>query len=104
MKILFICNQNENRSKTAEIIFKDRYKTKSAGLFNEKPVSLKEIEWADSIIVMEELQRSEIAKRFPKQYLQKRIISLDIPDIYHFNQPELIETLNCKFPLILGTK
>ena len=31
MKVLFICNQNENRSKTAEELFKNRYKTKSAG-------------------------------------------------------------------------
>ena len=42
---------------------------------------------------MEDLQRTEISKRFPKQYLQKRIISLNIPDIYHFNQPELIKVL-----------
>jgi len=50
MKVLFICNQNQNRSKTAEKIFEDRFKTKSAGLYNEKPVSKKEIEWADKII------------------------------------------------------
>ena len=105
MKILFICNQNQNRSKTAEVLFKDRYETKSAGLFNEKPVSAKEIEWADIVIVMEELQRTEISKRFPKQYLQKRIVSLNVPDIFHFNQPELIEALKSRFtPLILGTK
>ena len=105
MKILFICNQNQNRSKTAEILFKDRYETRSAGLFNEKPVSVKEIEWADIILVMEELQRTEISKRFPKQYLQKRILSLNVPDIFHFNQPELIEMLKSKFALLfLGTK
>ena len=45
---------------------------------------------------MEDAQRSEISKRFPKQYMQKRILSLNIPDIYHFNQPELIENLNSK--------
>ncbi len=96
MNVLFICNKNQNRSKTAEELFKDRFNTKSAGLFNDKPVAASAVEWADTVIVMEESQRAEIAKRFPKQYLKKRILSLDIPDIYHHNQPELIEILKAK--------
>ena len=96
MKVLFICNQNQNRSKTAEELFKDKFKTKSAGLYNEKPVTEKQISWADVIVVMEDSQRSEIAKRFPKLYMQKRILSLDIPDVYNYNQPELVNTLKSK--------
>ena len=96
MKVLFVCNQNENRSKTAEKLFKDRYESKSAGLYNEKPVSKKEISWADVVIVMEDNQRSELAKRFPKQYMQKKILSLDIPDVYNYNQPELVRVLKSK--------
>ena len=96
MNVLFICDQNQNRSKTAEEIFKDRFNTKSEGLYNDKPVTEKQISWADAIIVMEEAQRSEIAKRFPRQYMLKRILSLDIPDIYYYNQPELIGILNSK--------
>ena len=92
-KILFICNQNQNRSKTAEEIFKEKFKTKSAGLFNEKPVNEKELNWADIILVMEDFQREEIAKRFPKLYMEKRILSLNIPDIYYYNQPELVKEL-----------
>lgn len=96
MKILFICNQNENRSKTAEKLFKGRFETKSAGLYNIKPVTEKQICWADVVVVMENAQRSEISKRFPNQYLQKQILSFDIPDVYHYNQPELIKMLNTK--------
>ena len=96
MKALFICNQNQNRSKTAEEVFKGRFKTKSAGLYNEKPVTETQLKWADVVIVMEEEQRYEIAKRFPKLYMRKRILSLDIPDVYHYNQPELIELLKRK--------
>ena len=96
MKVLFVCNQNENRSKTAEELFKNRFKTKSAGLFNNRPVTIAALEWADTIIVMEDEQRSEIAKRFPKQYMKKKILSLNIPDIYCYNQPELIEILKSK--------
>lgn len=95
-KILFICNQNKHRSKTAEYIFKHKFNTKSAGLYNSKPVTAKEISWADTVIVMDEGQRNEIAKRFPKQYLQKRILSFDIPDIYDYNDPKLIKNLENK--------
>jgi len=96
MKVLFICNQNRHRSKTAENIFKDRFETKSAGLFNESPVTASELEWADIVVVMEDFQRAEIGKRFPKQYLQKQIVSLNIPDAFHYNQPELIDLLESK--------
>lgn len=94
MKVLFICNQNQHRSKTAEEVFKDRFETKSAGLFNEKPVTEKQIEWADVVAVMEDFQRTELANRFPKQYLKKKIISLSIPDAYQYNDKSLITLLN----------
>ena len=96
MNILFVCNQNENRSKTAEQLFKDRFKTKSAGLYNTAPVTQKQLQWADMIMVMEDHQRHEIAMRFPGVYMQKRILSLDIPDVYHYNQPELVDVLKSK--------
>ena len=96
MKVLFVCNQNENRSKTAEGIFKNKFETKSAGLYNEKPLTEKQLSWADIVIVMEDVQRAEIAKRFPKQYMNKRILSLDIPDVYYYNQPELVKLLKDK--------
>jgi len=101
MNMLFICNQNENRSKTAEVIFKNKFNVKSAGLYNENPVSEKEVSWADTIMVMEEAQRTEIAKRFPKEYMQKHILSMEIPDVYHFNQPELIDILKSKIDELL---
>jgi len=96
MKLLFVCNQNKNRSKTAELLFNNKYNTKSAGLFTNKPLTEKEMKWADSIIVMEDFQRTEIAKRFPKTYLQKRILSLNIPDIYKFNDIKLKKELKNK--------
>ncbi|HLD05656.1 MAG TPA: phosphotyrosine protein phosphatase [Candidatus Nanoarchaeia archaeon] len=93
MKILFICNQNQNRSKTAEALFSDRFETRSAGLYNVNPVTAKEISWADIVVVMEDIQRSELARRFPKEYMQKRIVSLQIPDIYKEGQVSLKKRL-----------
>jgi len=102
MKILFICNQNQHRSKTAEDIFKNEFETKSAGLYNEKPVTKEQLSWADTIIVMEDEQRTEISKRFPKIYMQKRILSLNIPDIYNYNHPQLIDALKQKLSKVFS--
>ena len=96
MKVLFICNQNKNRSKTAEELFKDKFETRSAGLYNERPVTQKDILWSNIVVVMDDEQRSELAKRFPKLYMQKQIISLNIPDIYSYNQPNLVNILKSK--------
>ncbi len=100
MKVLFVCNQNENRSKTAEEIFRQKFETKSAGLYNQRPLTRQELSWADVVVVMEDAQRAEIARRFPKEYMQKRIISLDIPDIYSYNQTDLVRELKKKSALI----
>ncbi|MFH1638159.1 MAG: phosphotyrosine protein phosphatase [Candidatus Woesearchaeota archaeon] len=93
MKVLFVCNQNQHRSKTAEEIFKNMFETKSAGLYNENPISSEEIEWADVVAVMDDDQRSEIAKRFPLLYMKKRILVLNVPDMFYYMQPELVELL-----------
>jgi predicted protein tyrosine phosphatase len=99
MRILFICNQNENRSRTAEELFRGKYETRSAGLDNLAPVTERQIEWADTVIVMEDEQRTELGTRFPSVYLKKRILSLDIPDIYAYMEPELISLLKERFTL-----
>ena len=91
-----MCNQNRNRSKTAEILFKRNFQTRSAGLYNSTPVTENDLSWADVVIVMENEQRSEIGRRFPRMYLQKQIISLDIPDIYKSDDPKLVTELQTK--------
>ena len=96
MKVLFVCNQNKHRSKTAEYLFKNKFETKSAGLYNEKPVTKRQLSWADIVIVMEDSQRAELSKRFPREYMQKQILSLNVPDIYQLNQPELNDLLKSK--------
>ena len=93
MDILFICNQGKNRSKTAAQLFSGRFQTASAGLYSNTPVTETQLAQADVIIVMEEKHRTEIAERFPRVYLQKRILVLGIPDVYRYGQPELVQLL-----------
>lgn len=95
MNILFICNQGMHRSRTAAELFKDKFSTRFKGIYNNH-VTGSDLDWADKVIVMEEHQRSKIAELFPKQYLQKQILLMDIPDVYSYNQPELINLLKTK--------
>ena len=93
MNVLFICNQGKNRSKTAAKLFAGRFQTESAGLYSDPSVTQKQLAEADIIMVMEEKHRAEIATRFHSVYLQKQILVLDIPDIYRYGQPALVELL-----------
>lgn len=97
-KVLFICNLNIQRSRTAEDIFKDRFDTRSAGLFNKQPVTLEELEWADAVLVMERFQVEEIKDRFPT--LEKPVYCMDIPDIYIYMDTTLVQLLQEKIKKI----
>ena len=77
----------------AEELFKNQFETTSAGLYSEKPVTKEQMVWADIVAVMAEDQRHELGNRFPKLYMEKRILNLDIPDLYYYDQLELKEIL-----------
>ena len=92
-KPLFICNQGENRSKTAANIFNGEY----AGIYSEKqPVTKDLLEEASELIVFEDNHIKWIAKNYPKYYLKHKITNLDIPDIYNYNNEKLIKELKTK--------
>src|SRR3989344_99900 len=93
MKLLFVCNQNKNRSKTAEDMFRPTHVTRSRGLYGGEKLTTKDTQWADIIFVMEEEQAEELRTKFPDAYAQKRIICLNIPDIYIYQQPKLVLSL-----------
>jgi predicted protein tyrosine phosphatase len=102
-KLLFICNQNQNRSKTAEDLFKAKYVVNSAGFYCDdttetKIVTREMMQWADVIFVFERMHIEEIRKRFPGEYLSKIIVNLDIPDVYRYGNPELRVILMKKVP------
>jgi len=59
---------------------------------SQKKVSLKDIEWADLILVMEKKHQSHLEELFPETDFPS-IASLDIPDDYQLMDPELIELL-----------
>ena len=85
-KLLFVCTANRFRSKTAEDIFNQdlHFEVKSAGtdVFAKTQINKSLLEWADYIFVMEEIHGSIIHYKYPTGYNNKKIICLDIHDIY----------------------
>jgi len=96
-RLLFICSQNRLRSPTAELLFsmEPGLETQSAGISNEaeNPVTPETLEWADLIFVMEQVHKRKLTRRFARHLKDKRVICLDIPDIYAYMDPELIKLL-----------
>ncbi|MBS3081222.1 phosphotyrosine protein phosphatase [Candidatus Pacearchaeota archaeon] len=100
--ILFVCTYNLQRSPTAEDIINNspyhntKYNAKSAGISSIAKVKItkQSIEWSDMIFVMEHIHKEFLLKNFPGA--KKKIIVLDIPDMYLRNDPYLINLLKEK--------
>lgn len=99
-KILFLCSQNKLRSPTAEAIFADTpgIEVDSAGLNHdaEVPLSAEQLEWADTILLMEKAQQNRLTRHFGAYLKGKRIAVLNIPDEYECMDPVLISLLRKK--------
>jgi predicted protein tyrosine phosphatase len=105
-RVLFICSQNRLRSPTAEELFSTRrdIEVASAGLNHDalQPVTPCLLEWADIIFVMQKEHLTRLRKRYGKYLNRQRVVCLDIPDIYEFMEPALIEVLEIRIPRYLG--
>lgn len=96
-RVLFVCSQNRLRSPTAEQVFASwpGIEASSAGLNHDAEVTVTPeiLEWADLIFVMEKAHRNRLSRRFRAHLRNKRVICLDIPDIFDFMEPALIALL-----------
>lgn len=102
MNILFLCTSNLNRSKTAEDHFavKDPLRVyRSAGLSekeckrNSTTLCSEELlEWSDVVFVMEDEHVRRIEQYTGQRFLDK-VINLNIPDVYQYGEPALIDQL-----------
>jgi len=97
-RVLFVCTGNMDRSPTAESLLsgKASFEVRSAGtwIYARKRVSRSLIEWADLIFVMEGYHKDVILSICSEA--ERKVIVLDIPDIYRRNDPELVEILKKK--------
>ena len=96
-KLLFVCSRNRWRSLTAENIFKNNsnFEVKSAGTEKSARIRINasHINWADIIFVMEKKHNEKLTEKFPNEMIDKKIVILEIQDIYKYMDPELIEEL-----------
>ena len=105
VKILCICNQGENRSRTVFDILSANagYVLKYDGFYKEKfneasnqmeEFDPRNLEWADKIIVFE-VSHEDLLKKFGYQYWSKSY-NLDVPDLYSYSQQKLKEIIESK--------
>lgn len=98
-RILFVCSRNRLRSPTAESMFAAAdVETDSAGLAPHADcvLSVGQVEWADTISVMERQHKVKLKQRFAAALQGKKIVCLDVPDRFQFMQPELVNLLQQK--------
>lgn len=97
LNLLFICDQNINRSKTAETIYSNRLnvQARSAGISPSALhfVSIEDIEWSDTIIVFDERQEKMLNKYFLDQMKRKKVLNLKIEDYYFYMDDALIQLI-----------
>jgi predicted protein tyrosine phosphatase len=97
LRVLFVCRLNRHRSATAERLFCKRQDldVRSAGTSEDAMVWINErmLDWADLIFVMDDDQQRKLKEMFPEHPALQRAVCLDIPDIFGFNDPELVQLL-----------
>ena len=96
-RLLFVCRLNRHRSATAERLFSKRpdLDVRSAGTNEDAMVRVnaRMLEWAELVLVMDPDQQKKLTKMFPAHPALNRLVCLDIPDVFGFNDPELVRLL-----------
>ena len=97
LRVLFVCRLNVNRSATAERLFCKRQdlEVRSAGTNEDARVQVNQrmMDWADVIFALDDIEEKNLRSMFPDDAALARIVCLDIPDVYGFNDAELIGLL-----------
>jgi len=105
IKVLFICSRNQWRSPTAEKLWQNHpgVLARSAGTSPNarRTVSVKDLEWAEVIFVMEDKHKSRLMTDYRHIIEYKPLHVLDIPDEYQFMDAELVEILRESVTAIL---
>ncbi|MGF1620527.1 MAG: phosphotyrosine protein phosphatase [Rhodomicrobiaceae bacterium] len=100
MRALFISGRSRARGPTAAQIVAQwkNVRADCAGIASDADdqLSLEQLDWADIIFVMEPRQKTVVTSKFPDSLRGKRMINLDVGDLYSFMEPELVEILTRK--------
>jgi predicted protein tyrosine phosphatase len=108
MNVLFVCTHHVARSPMAAMLFSEvagatsAYTVRSVGLAGSasRRLTMRELAWADVVVVMEPAHLALIARRWPQQVAKVRM--LDVPDDYDPGEPNLRGLLIPKLRLLLA--
>ena len=105
-RLLFVCSRNQWRSPTAEAVWRKHpgMEARSAGTSPSArhPVSVRDLEWADVIFVMEPKHKQRLMAEHRRVIGGKPLHVLDVPDDYRYMDPELVEFLRVGVSELLG--
>ncbi len=105
-RILFICEGNIHRSRTAADLYANTpgLEVASAGLANSARIQVCDelLQWADDIFVMEDRLITLVRRRFNASLGDKELVCLGVPDDFQYMQPELCSLLVAKLSTYLG--
>ena len=98
-RLLFVCSGGMLRSATfAHILAGRGFNTRCAGIDPRaiQPVHDNTLQWAEHIYCMEQGHKTAIQKHYMVN--DDKITVLNIPDIFAYRDPKLIEKINEIFP------
>ena len=101
-RVLTVCSANMLRSPTmAHVLSAEPYNfnTRSAGIagFALIPVTEELLLWADEVVCADTEHALYIRDKLMQYQLDKPIVNLNIPDIYEYRNPELIELIKERY-------
>ena len=102
-RVLCVCSAGLLRSPTAAWVLSQEpynYNTRAAGLTEEfalVPVDKVLLHWASEIVCMSGEQADEVQDLLDDMQEEKPIISLNIPDMYGYRDPELVELIRTAY-------
>ena len=101
-RVLTVCSANMLRSPTiAHVLSAEPYNfnTRSAGVagFALIPVTEELLMWADEVVCADTEHALHIRDKLMQYQLDKPIVNLNIPDIYEYRNPKLIELIKERY-------
>ena len=101
-RVLTVCSANMLRSPTiAHVLSAEPYNfnTRSAGVagFALIPVTEELLMWADEVVCVDTEHALYIRDKLMQYQLDKPIVNLNIPDIYEYRNPKLIELIKERY-------
>lgn len=100
-RVLFVCGKARIRSAAAAALAPDLLGVEAdcGGLTRDAdvPLSAEQVDWADTVAVMERSQVARLKRQFGPRLKGKRAVCLDVPDRFNVMDPGLIALLTRQF-------